>query len=50
MNQKSNRDKTISLRLTPMERAAIEKIAARQGRTISDWIRWVANQAAKDGK
>ena len=37
---------TIRLRLTEEEKAAWARAADKDGRDLSNWLRWVANRAA----
>jgi uncharacterized protein (DUF1778 family) len=40
------KDESIRLRLTTEEKEAFTKAAAKEGRDLSNWLRWIASQAA----
>lgn len=40
------KDESIRLRLTAVEKDAFAKAAEKEGRDLSNWIRWIAGRAA----
>jgi uncharacterized protein (DUF1778 family) len=41
------KEESIRLRLTTEEKTAFNEAAAREGRDLSNWLRWVARREAK---
>jgi uncharacterized protein (DUF1778 family) len=48
--EETKRTQVISVRLSPGELVAIERAAARDGRSVGEWIREVARAAAEASK
>lgn len=44
------KDEEIRIRVTAEEKAAFNAAAKKQGRELSNWLRFVANEAAGNGK
>lgn len=44
------KEEVIRLRITTDEKARFNAAATASGRTLSNWIRWIANREADGGK
>lgn len=44
------KDESMRIRVTAAEKAAWEAAAARDGRDLSGWLRFIANREAGDGR